>query len=79
MTKRTLAICRQKPRNGLNVFDHFVGFVLKGFKTWEEHYFCVQLSVSPCRKDFLRFFFQDIYLKSKYCLINQLSASVAFI
>ena len=32
MVKHTQTICRQKPRNCLSVFDHFVGLVLKGFR-----------------------------------------------
>ena len=35
----TQNICRQKPTNGLSVFDHFVGLTLKGLsfqKLWEE-------------------------------------------
>ena len=30
MVKHTQTICRQQPTNCLNVFDHFVGLVLKG-------------------------------------------------
>ena len=50
------AIRRQKPMNGVSVFDHFVGLMLKGLKTWEERYFGVYLSVSPRGKVFLKFF-----------------------
>ena len=30
MVKQTQTIRRQKPTNGLSVFDHFVGLTLKG-------------------------------------------------
>ena len=42
--------------NGVSVFDHFVGLMLKGLKTWEERYFGVHLPVSPRGKVFLKFF-----------------------
>ena len=32
MVKNTQTISRQQPTNSLIVFDHFVGFALKGFK-----------------------------------------------
>ena len=32
MIKHILTICRQKPANCLNVFDHFVELALKGFR-----------------------------------------------
>ena len=60
MVKHSQTIRRLLPTNCLSVFDHFVGFALKGMK-----YFAKRLNGNTNRKNSLRFHHSE----KGYCII----------